>query len=275
MSDIRIVPLTQAIGAEMFGVDLREPLSAESSETLERALETHLVLLFRDQPLAPEELIAFGRQLGELQVHPFAPPNPDFPEMIVLDQVNPVGEGADNWHADATFQVEPPGFEILQAVQLPAVGGDTLFASMFAAFEAFSPPIQGLLSRLRGAHDLTVQLKSAIDHGYSAKELKQMRERWPEVLHPVARTHPLTGRKALFVNRNYTTRIDGLTDVESERLLHFLFEHIRSPQFQVRIHWEVDTVVVWDNRYCQHTAIPDYHERRVLHRLNLTGDKPI
>jgi taurine dioxygenase len=262
------------IGAVAEGFDLSQPLAADALAALRAALDDRLVVAFRDQKLEPEQLVAFGRQLGTLEIHPFAPKHPDFEEMVVLDQRNPVGEGADNWHADATFQRAPPGYEILHAIQVPSLGGDTLFANMFEAFDALSPPLQRLLERVEGVHDLSGQLASAIDLGYSADDLSAMQRRWPPVHHPAGRTHPRSGRKALFVNRNFTTRLAGLTQAESERLLTFLFEHLREPAFQCRLRWQPGSVVVWDNRFVQHFAVPDYDERRVMHRLNLAGDIP-
>lgn len=262
-------PLTGAIGAEVTGLDLREPLGAATTGALREALGRHLVLCLRGQPLSPEELLAFGRRLGTLRRHPFAPAHPEHPELVLLDQIHPEDEGADEWHTDATFMPEPPAIGVLQAIRLPPVGGDTLFASMIAACDALSPPLRELLGRLHAVHDLTAQLASAISHGYSQRDLRVMQERWPPFLHPVLRVHPVSGRSGIFVNRNFTTRIEGLAPRESEALLHFLFEHVRSPKFQLRVRWEAGTVVAWDNLFTQHFAVPDYQERRLMHRLNL------
>jgi taurine dioxygenase len=180
-------------------------------------------------------------------------------------------EGADEWHADATFLPDPPRIGVLHAVRLPAVGGDTLFASAIAALASLSAPLRGLLARLRAVHDLSGQLRGAIERGTSTLDLAETQRRWPPFAHPIVRTQPGTGRPALFVNRNYTTRIEGLADDESEALLALLFAHLRSPKVQVRVHWEPHTIVVWDNHFAQHYAVPDYGERRVMHRLNLSS----
>ncbi|NQZ99230.1 MAG: TauD/TfdA family dioxygenase [Myxococcales bacterium] len=275
MGNVEVRPLTAAIGAEIHGVDLRQPLDPADLDQVNAALRDHLAVFFRDQPLAPEELIAFGRQLGALEIHPFAPSHPDHREIVHLDQVNPVGEGADNWHADATFQPKPPGAAVLQAIVVPPVGGDTCFANMQAAFEALSAPVQELLENLRGVNDLSMTLASAIEHEYSSDDLREMQKSWPPVEHPVVRSHPVTGRKAIFVNGNFTVRLAGLTIAESERLLGFLFAHVRSPRFQCRFRWEVHSIAVWDNRCVQHFGVPDYLERRVMHRLNLAGEAPV
>ena len=266
----QIRPLTRAIGAEIGGLDLREPLGDAARAALLAGLDRHLVLRFRAQPLSPEQLLAFGRRLAPLRVHPFAPHHPEHPELVVIDQVEPEGEGADEWHADATFLADPPRFGVLQAVRLPEVGGDTLFASTIAACAALSAPLRGLLARLSAVHDLSAQLQGAIERGTSALDLREMQERWPPFAHPILRVQPATGRPALFVNRNYTTRIEGLAGDESQALLAFLFAHLRSPKFQMRVRWEPGTIVVWDNHFAQHFAVPDYGERRVMHRLNLS-----
>ena len=155
MSDLEIRPVTSCIGAEVRGIDLREDLPQSTIDTLREALLDRLVLFFRDQPITVEEQIAFTRRFGELVVHPFGPKHPDHPEIIVLDQVAPKGEGADVWHADTTYMPEPPLGSVLRAVELPEVGGDTGFVSMVAAYEALSRPIRRLIDDLRGVHDIT------------------------------------------------------------------------------------------------------------------------
>ena len=270
---MRVAPITEAIGAEISDVDLRNPEPSLAKQVRE-ALARHLVLVVRDQPLDADALVAFGRSLGELEIHPFAPTHGDHRALVVLDQIEPVGAGADAWHADATFTPSPPAIGVLQAVTLPAIGGDTCFASMAAAYDALSPPVQALLGKVQGIHDLTRQLSLAITNENTTLDLREMQERWPPYAHPAVITHPETGRRGLFVNSNYTVRLEGLTREESERLLPFLFEHVRSPVFQMRLHWEPGTIAIWDNRFVQHFAVPDYRERRVMHRLNVAGPAP-
>ena len=275
MSGIRILPLTPAIGAELRGLDLRRPLAPDALRTLEGALHAHHVLFFRDQDLSPEQQIAFARQFGPISIPPFVPKYGDNPELIVLDQKSPKGEGADNWHSDNTFMREPPMGSILRAVLLPPLGGDTCFANMVAAYEALSEPIRRLISGLRAVHDITKPLQKGIAAGHTTAKLEEMQKQWPPVDHPVVRTHPATGRKALFVNGNSTTRILGITERENDVLLPFLIEHVRSPEFQCRCRWEVGSVAFWDNRSTQHFAVPDYTERRVMHRVTIAGDEPV
>ena len=274
MSPLEIHPTTPAIGAELRGVDLREPLAPELARAIETALLEHHVLFFRAQHLAPAQQIAFARHFGSISIPPFVPKYGENPELIVLDQKSPKGEGADNWHSDNTFMREPPMGSILQAVLLPGRGGDTCFANMVAAYEALSAPIRRLISGLRAVHDITKPLQKGIAAGHTTANLEEMQKKWPPVDHPVVRTHPRTGRKALFVNGNSTTRILGLGERENDVLLPFLVDHVRSPEFQCRFRWEVGSIAFWDNRSTQHFAVPDYAERRVMHRVTIAGDRP-
>jgi taurine dioxygenase len=273
-SKLRVAPLTACIGAEVHGVDLRGELSPGQIEALEGALLEHLVLFFRDQSITPEQQIAFSARFGELLVHPFGPIHPDYPEIIVLDQVRPVGEGTDIWHADTTYLEEPPLGSVLRAVELPPVGGDTYFGNMFAAYEALSPEIREMIGGLRAVHDIAVPLVRAEAYGDSKLSLAEARAQWPPTTHPVVRTHPVSGRKALYVTRNATTHIEGLSERENEWLLPLLCDQVRSPAFQCRFHWEQDSIAFWDNRGSQHYAVPDYDVRRVMHRTTLLGDRP-
>jgi taurine dioxygenase len=274
MSDIHIKQVTANIGAEIHGIDLREPLDDESIDTLQQALLDHLVLAFPQQDITPEHQVAFARCFGEISPPPITPKYGDSPDYIVLDQSTPKGEGGDRWHSDNTFMAEPPMGSILKAVQLPSVGGDTCFSSMYAAYDDLSSSFKALVDGLQATHDISMSMRRAIDAGHSTASLRDMQTKWPPVEHPVVRTHPLTGRKALFVNGSSTTRILGIAERESEILLQFLIEHVRSPAFQCRFRWDEGTLLFWDNRSVQHFAVPDYRERRVMHRVTLAGGKP-
>ena len=271
---LEIQPLTPNVGAEIRGADLRKPLGRESVRTIEQALLDHGVIFFRDQDITAEQQLAFARQFGEISIPPFTPKYGTHPELIILDQVTPKGEGADNWHSDNTFMAEPPMGSILKAEKLPPLGGDTCFASMYAAYEALSAPLRTLVDSLQAVHDLTRPLQKAIDSGHSTAKLEEVQKEWPPVEHPIVRTHPVTGRKALFVNGNSTTRIVGLSERENALLLPFLIDHVRSPEFQCRFRWQVHSIAFWDNRSVQHFAVPDYTERRVMQRVTLAGDRP-
>ena len=271
MSTIEITPITAAIGAEVSGLDLRHELSDVDVKVLRQALLDHLVLFFRDQPITDDEQLAFALRFGPMHLSPLQTVHQDAPEIVVLDQVHPQGEGADEWHSDNTFLAEPPMGSILRAVQLPDVGGDTCFASMYAAYEGLSPAMRTFVDGLRAVHDITNPLKKAIRDGHSTLDLGAMQEKCPPVEHNVVVTHPETGRKALFVNRNSTTHIVGLTDREQDVLLPFLFDHVRSPEYQCRFHWDEGSIAFWDNRAVQHYAVADYHERRIMHRATIAG----
>ena len=270
---LKVVPTTPTLGATVTGIDLAN-VAAGDIEAVNAAIVEHKVLFFEDQHLDPEAQLAFARQLGEIDVAPFGPKHPDFGEMTVLDQVAPKDQGADAWHTDNTYLPCPPSFTILQSVKLPELGGDTCFADMYAAFDALSFELQAFLCELTATHDLTKTLKRAIADGNADVDLASMQQQWPPVHHPVVRVHPDTGRKALFVNGNFTTKIDGLTSAESEAFLSMLLEHVGSPAFQCRHRWTPGTLTMWDNRCVQHYAVPDYTSRRVMHRLTIAGTQP-
>jgi taurine dioxygenase len=271
MSSIEITPVTAAIGGEVRGVDLREELTDVDVKVLRQGLLDHLVLFFRDQHITDDEQLAFALRFGPMHVSPLQTVHQDAPEIVVLNQVYPRGEGADEWHSDNTFLADPPMGSILRAVQLPAVGGDTCFASMYAAYEGLSPTMRAFVDGLRAVHDITNPLRKAIRDGHSTLDLGEMQRKCPPVEHNVVVTHPETGRKALFVNRNSTTHIVGLSDREQEAILPFLFDHVRSLEYQCRFHWEEGSIAFWDNRSVQHYAVADYHERRIVHRATIAG----
>ena len=268
---IDVKPLTAAIGAEVIGVKLADELDDDTVAALRRAWLDHLVLFFRAQPMTDEQHLAFALRFGPMSISPLATRYQECPSVTVLDQVSPKGEGADEWHSDNTFMARPPMGSILRAVQLPPVGGDTCFASMYAAYEGLSPDLRRLVDGLRAVHDITKPMRKAIAAGHTTLDLSETQARWPPVEHPVVVTHPETGRRALFVNRNSTTRLVGLNERENDVLLPFLLDHVRSPEFQCRFQWAPDSVAFWDNRCVQHYAVADYDERRVMHRVTVDG----
>ena len=268
-----VEPVTGTIGATVTDVDLDSATDADVAAIVATVLD-HKVLFFPDQHLSPQAQIDFARKLGPIDVAPFGPKHPDYPEMTVLDQEAPKGQGADAWHTDNTYVAAPPSYTVLQSVLLPDLGGDTCFADMYAAYDALSAPLRGLLDGLTATHDLTMTLTRAIADGNSDADLGAMQAAWPAVHHPVVRTHPETGRRALFVNGNFTTHIDGLTANESRALLPMLLAHVGAPEFQCRHRWSEGTLTMWDNRCVQHYAVPDYTSRRIMHRLTVAGDEP-
>ena len=271
---IEIRRVTGAIGARVTGVDLRQPLDDGTVADIRKALLDYEVLIFRDQPVTPEQHIQFALSFGELHKPAIRTKHSQWPEINVLDQVNARGEGADNWHNDNTYVAVPPMGSVLHLVQAPPVGGDTCFASMTAAFDRLSAPMQRMLCELTAVHDVTKSLTKALAYGHLNADFDEMRKQMPPVRHPVIRTHPETGRKAIFVNPNSTVRIDDVSEAESDAILGFLYTHVKSPEFQCRVEWDESTIVFLDNRSCQHYAVPDYDERRVLHRVTIKGDRP-
>ena len=268
---IEFHPTTRNIGAEVTGVDLGKPLDEEQVATIRQGLLDHLVLFFRDQHISDEEHAAFAKQFGT----PNLPPMDTSGSPIhVLDQTDPKGEGGDQWHSDNTFMRIPPMGSLLRAMLLPEVGGDTQWANMYLVYESLHPAIQRLCDELYAEHDLTMSVTKAIEKGHRM-DLRAMQEKNPPSIHPVVRIHPETGRKALFVNRSSVTRLIGLSRRENEALLPLLFDAVRDPFFQVRLHWGVGTLAFWDNRSTQHYAVADYTQRRKMHRVTINAPAEI
>lgn len=277
MTTLSIEPISPALGAIVSGVRLADPLDDAAQRQIEQALLDHQVLFFRDQPLTPTQQATFAARFGDLHIHPIYPSSPEQREVIVLDTA--VTDVRDNaiWHTDVTFLETPALGAVLAAKQLPPYGGDTLWASGIAAFEALSKPLQRLLDGLTATHDIS---KSFPQERFGATDadlarLEEARKKNPPRSHPVIRTHPVTGRKALFVSDGFTTRINELEAAESRAILDLLFAHFARPEFTVRWRWKENDVAFWDNRVTQHYAVDDYRpQRRVMHRATILGDKP-
>jgi taurine dioxygenase len=268
--DVR--PLTGAIGAEIFGVDLGADLDDTTIAAIRRALLDHCVVFFRDQDITDDEQVRFAKRFSGVQRAVFGNTSDVAPDLTVIDMLTPKGSGTDVWHADSTFMPAPPFGAVLRAVQIPQVGGDTCFASMYAAYDALSPSMQQQLDGLTAVHSTAhvMELVRRLDNAKVPTNDADL----PTHVHPVVRVHPETGRKLLFVSPNWVERIVELQDAESASLLAFLYEHVKSPEFQCRFRWQVHSVAFWDNRACQHYAVADYDERRVMHRVLLAGDVP-
>ncbi|MFL6534017.1 MAG: taurine dioxygenase [Pseudomonas sp.] len=277
MSRPTITPLSIALGAQISGIDISHPLSLEDRDFIEQALLEHQVLFFRDQPIEPPQQARFAAYFGDLHIHPIYPNVPDQPEVLVLDTA--VTDVRDNavWHTDVTFLPTPALGAVLSAKLLPAFGGDTLWASGIAAYEALSAPLKSLLEGLTATHDFTRSFPLE-RFGNSPEDLvrwEEARRKNPPLSHPVIRTHPVSGRRSLFVNEGFTTRINELSEGESEAILKLLFAHATRPEFTVRWRWQANDVAFWDNRVTQHFAVDDYRPaRRVMHRATVLGDVP-
>ncbi len=265
---ITVTPLTVRIGAEIGGVDLAKPVSAAAFQEIHQALMEHQVIFFRDQRLDHESHKAFGRLFGELFIHNGVKGLDGHPEIVAIhaDKDSKYIAG-DNWHSDLTMNAEPPMGSILYLHTMPPVGGDTLWSSMYDAYEALSPPMKAHIEKLTALHDG--------EHVYRPL-INDPTRTYPCSRHPVVRVHPVTRRKALFVNASYTTRIVELPKPESDALLSYLYQHVQDPNFQVRFRWRPHSVAFWDNRCTQHFAVYDYYPQvRSGFRVTVTGDAPI
>ena len=269
---IGVRPVTPRIGAEVSDIDITRPLSNRQVDELHRALADHQVLFFRDQRFRLDSQKAFGRLFGELHIHPNTPSPEGHPEILpVHADANSKRIAGERWHSDVSCDPEPPMGSILHLHTVPLAGGDTIFASMYAAYETLSERMKSYLDGLTALHSgersyrRTNALLGIDDGGRT----------YPKANHPVIRTHPVTHRKALFVNRGFTYRINELPEAESEAVLNFLYQHAERPEFQVRFRWEANSVAFWDNRVVQHLALWDYFpEVRSGTRVTITGDRP-
>jgi len=270
-------PLSPTIGAVVANIDLAQPLPEFELTRLQQALVTHHVLFFEQQSLSPTQQRDFASHFGTLHVHPVYPLIPEVPEIVVLDTGGHNLPDNDHWHTDVTFIENPPMGAVLVAVELPPYGGDTTWASTIAAFEALSAPMQTFLSGLQAEHNFVKTFPEARWGAGTETEARwqEARRKHPPVLHPVVRTHPVSGKRGLFVNEGFTTRILGLQPNESDMLLRMLFAHVSRPEFTVRWRWKLGDVAFWDNRLTQHYALADYlPTRRVMHRAAILGDRP-
>ncbi len=263
--------MTGHCGAEVRGIDLCQPLRAEEVNVLSNALAEHCVLFFRGQSMTPVQQKALGRNFGELHIHPAWPRLVDgHPEIMeIYADENTRRIAGEDWHSDVSCDREPPLGTILQMLEVPPVGGDTLFANMYAAYESLSAPMRRMLDGMTAVHDGEYVYRGRYDGADDEGKT------FPRSEHPVVRTHPVSGRKALFVNRLFTTRIVQLSKRESDAVLGFLVEHAASPMFQCRFRWRPGSVAFWDNRCAQHYALWDYYpNRRCGLRVTIKGDRP-
>jgi len=268
-SDLMIEPLTPFIGAEITGVDLRE-VTQEQVTGIRAALLKHQVVFFRDQTLNQEEHIRFARQFGELEIHPATPKGQNNPEVLHIAH-GPESKGRENmWHSDVTWREKPSLGSILKAVEVPAVGGDTLFANMVEAYERLPGDIKDKIAGKIAVHDI-----ARVFAGRLNKTAEQLRETYPVMEHPIVRTHPETGANVLYVNNAFTSHIKGMDEDESKELLQALYRTASNPELQCRFRWRAGSLAFWDNRACQHFASSDYFPQvRKMERVTIVGDRP-
>ncbi|MDJ0878668.1 MAG: taurine dioxygenase [Halieaceae bacterium] len=272
---LKAVPVSAVLGAEIEGLDLREPLSESDYQGLRAALVEHEVLFFRNQAIEPAHQQALAERFGPLQTHPAYQTVPGHPAVTILESTPQKPSLIEKWHTDMTFRTHPPMGTMLRSRIVPERGGDTLFASMTAAFDALSTPLQGLLESLSAEHSFEHGFRESLAEPGGRERLAQALADNPPVVHPVVRTHPESGRKLLFVNELFTTRICELNAQESEYLLSFLFQHIRSPEFCCRFSWQENSIAFWDNRSTQHKPVNDYFPaHRRMERITIDGDRP-
>jgi taurine dioxygenase len=257
-------------------VDLSKPLETGTVGEIRRAFLEHLVVFFRDQPLELDRYMAFARAMGTPVEYPFVKGLPDFPHVIEVKKLEHEKSNFGGiWHSDTAYLEAPPMGSMLLAREIPPYGGDTLFANQYLAYETLSPGMKKLLDGLTGVNTSAKADVSKTREDRIKTDGREEAKKNYETGHPVVRTHPETGRKALYVNTAHTARFEGMTDEESAGLLNYLFQHQVRPEFTCRFTWQVGSIAFWDNRCAQHNPVNDYHGfRRVMHRITLEGDRP-
>ena len=265
------------LGAEVSGIDLARPLDGAARDAIGDGLAEHELLIFRDQEITAGQLMAFGRAFGELSVHPFAPHVEGTPALIRFENnAETPPFGTDVWHSDETFRAAPPMATALCAKAVPEVGGDTVFASMSAAYEGLSARTRAFIDGLEAVHDIKPFRPLFSDTPEDRRSLRRFEEIYPPMTHPVVRIHPVTGRRVLYVNRLFTVRIKDMDERESASLLDTLFHQALIPEYQYRLHWRPHTLVLWDNRSVQHYAVHDFWpQTRIMERATIKGTRPV
>ncbi len=276
MAALDVRPIAGALGAEIHGINLASELDSGTVAAIRRAFLDHLVIFFRDQELPPERFLAFARRLGTPVEYPLVKGIDGYPEIIRVAKLEDetVNFGG-IWHSDTTYLEAPPMGTMLVAREVPPIGGDTLFANMYLAYETLSGGMKRLLEGLKGiSTSVKADATRTREDRIKSDPTTQSRHEFVAE-HPVVRTHPETGRKALYVNVAHTVRFAGMTEAESAPILGYLFQHQVRPEFTCRFAWRAGSLAFWDNRATQHNPVNDYHGyRRVMHRITLAGDRP-
>lgn len=272
---ISIQPVAGSLGAEIHGVDLRQPLDDDTYGEIKQALLDNLVIFFRDQDITPEQQIAFGRRFGDLHIHPFIPSLKDHKEIIRLTAKSGA-EGnlrlANAWHEDLSYTYDPPLLGILRSVTTPSRGGDTMWVNLYRAYDTLSDRMKEIVETLSAWHDVTkTYRRQELQSEGGGERYQQTFRKTPPALHPIVGTHPETGKKLLYVSELTTTHIEGLTAAESDAILGMLFRHIDWKELHCRFYWRPNCIAVWDNRCTAHYAVRDYSEPREMHRVTVLG----
>jgi taurine dioxygenase len=273
---LEIRPLASALGAEIFGIDLAGPLDEATIRPLRNALLDHVVIFFRDQDLAPPQLLALAERFGEVAEYPFVKGLPECPLVLpVVKEAHERSNFGGVWHTDTAYLERPAMATVLYALETPPVGGDTMFANMYLAYEALSEGMQRLLGGLRAVNVAGKPVARQTREEMHARRGTGADVEATSAVHPVVRTHPESGRRALYVNLAHTIRFESMTEPESAPLLDYLFAHQIQPEFTCRFRWRPGSLALWDNRASLHYPLNDYHgHRRVMHRVSIAGDRP-
>lgn len=271
----KLVHLSPGIGTEVHGIDIGGHLDDHTIEYLANLLVDRKVIFFRDQNITVEQHVEFGRRFGKVEVHPFISNMADHPEVVCLnnDRENP--PYINIWHSDVTWRQEPSLGSILRAREVPEVGGDTLFANMEAAYDGLDDETKQQIDGLFAVHDNENFLNGMRMKGASEDEIQQKREEFPPATHPVVRTHPVSKKKSIYVNKIFTRKIEGMDETSSQQLLDKLFRSAWVPDYQCRFKWRKNSFTFWDNRAVQHYATADYWPAvRRMERVTVIGDRP-
>jgi taurine dioxygenase len=272
---VKVSPITGALGAVVDGVDLHRPLDESTAQRLRDALHDHSVLFFHDQDLSEAEQLAFAGHFGTVGQYPVQKLLGGTALTSTIEDNADSPPDADGWHTDITWVAEPPAYAFLNAKVIPAQGGDTLWASLFAAYDALSPVMQDLCCQLTVRHHSGADFHERLTRTVGQELADRIATEFPPVEHPLVRTHPVTGRRALFVSGRFMEQIVGMHHDESDALLGFLMRHIENPNFQVRWHWTEGDVAVWDEASTNHRALSDhYPAHRVMRRCTVDGGRP-
>ena len=270
-----LLHLSPCIGTEVLGIDLTQDQSQQNIDWLSALLVERKVLFFREQNLSREQHINFSKRFGELEIHPFTDNNKDFPELIELHNDRERPPNINIWHSDVTWRHAPSLGSLLRARKVPAVGGDTLFANMEAGYDALDDQTKEQIDGLTAVHDNQSFLDGMLKKGATEEQIEAKRKEFPPTTHPVVRTHPVSGNKSIYVNKGFTRRIEGMSEIDSQALLQKLMHQAWKPDFQCRFRWRENSIAFWDNRGAQHYAAADYWpEERHMERVTVAGSRP-
>ncbi len=273
---IEVRPLAGSLGAEIHNIDLSRDLDDQTFSEVKLALLENLVIFFRDQNITPDQQIAFGRKFGDLHVHPYIPSLEGHDEIITLNAESGEKDSlrlSNQWHIDLSYTYDPPLAAILQALNVPARGGDTMWVNLYKAYDTLSDEMKQFLDGKTAVHDVckTYRAQDLQKEG-GAKQYEHTFRTTPPAPQPIVKTHPETGKKLLYISELTTTHIEGLHPIESKHILNMLFEHIDWKELQCRFYWENNSIAMWDNRCTAHYAVRDYDEPRNMHRVTVLGE---